>query len=337
MATLQDIADAVGVTRMTASRVLNSDYVPKRSDGVRRAQQIRRVAEELGYRPNTAAQSTRTGRFNCIAMLTPLSRGGFLPPAMLIGIDIAMQKANLHLLMSDLPPDIEDRAEAAPKFLRELLADGLLIHYDPERIPVGLSTLLAEQQVPTVWLNADLEYDTVSPDDRQGGRRAAEMLLESGAKRVMMIRGEGDPQKVHVSVSLRQAGYQDAMQDAGLQPKVVQCDSPVNDLDKFAEMVALMKSPDRPDAVYGYELGMGSLAVNAALAAGLSIPDDIKINATSDTSLTKTGLGITTLQIPFGEVGQRGTEMLARKVAQPNVKIPSQHCPFFRIERGVTF
>ncbi|MEM1210805.1 MAG: LacI family DNA-binding transcriptional regulator [Planctomycetota bacterium] len=336
MATLQDIADAVGVTRMTASRVLNSAYTPKRSDGVRRAEEIRRVAEQLGYRPNTAAQSTRTGRFNCVAMLTPLSSGGFLPPALLIGIDIAMQKANLHLLMSDLPPDLEQRAEAAPKFLRELLADGLLVHYDPERIPDTLVSLLAEQQVPTIWLNADREFDTVSPDDRQGGRRATKMLLEAGAKRVLMINHDGDHMRQHVSVAQRQEGYAAAVRDAGFEPRVICCTTPMNDMEKFAELVALMKSPDRPDAVYGYEVGMGSLAMNAALAAGLRIPEDIKFIVTSDSSLTKTGLALTTLQVPFGEVGERGLDMLCRKVAQPHLPIPSERCPFFRVERGAT-
>lgn len=69
MATLQQIAQQAGVTTATVSNVLSGRVQVQRSDAVKRARRIRRIARQLGYRPNAAARATRTGRTGCIGML----------------------------------------------------------------------------------------------------------------------------------------------------------------------------------------------------------------------------------------------------------------------------
>lgn len=64
--TLQDVAEAAGVTSMTVSRVI------KGSDGVGAETRARvlRIAEELSYTPNLAARALATGKTGVIAVIS---------------------------------------------------------------------------------------------------------------------------------------------------------------------------------------------------------------------------------------------------------------------------
>ena len=58
--TLQAIADEIGVSAMTVSRVLNGDYKVHTKLALRRADEIRKVAKDMGYVPNAAARMMRS-------------------------------------------------------------------------------------------------------------------------------------------------------------------------------------------------------------------------------------------------------------------------------------
>ena len=54
MATLKDIAKEAGVSAMTVSRVMNGN---SRAVSEQTARKVRRIAEELGYVPNSSARA----------------------------------------------------------------------------------------------------------------------------------------------------------------------------------------------------------------------------------------------------------------------------------------
>ena len=54
-----DVAQAAGVSKTTVSRVLSNSKQVKEST----KQQVRRVIEELGYTPNTSAQTLASVKF----------------------------------------------------------------------------------------------------------------------------------------------------------------------------------------------------------------------------------------------------------------------------------
>src|SRR6185503_17652561 len=73
--TVKDIATSVGVSMATVSNVLNGR--PNVGPVVRR--KVLRVARELGYRPNRAAQAMRTGRTRAIGLVLPDLTNPFFP------------------------------------------------------------------------------------------------------------------------------------------------------------------------------------------------------------------------------------------------------------------
>ena len=69
MATLAEIAREAGVSPATVSNVLNGRNKENWGSSARRADEIRAVAQRMGYRPNAAARATATGRFGAVALL----------------------------------------------------------------------------------------------------------------------------------------------------------------------------------------------------------------------------------------------------------------------------
>src|SRR5438132_235757 len=67
MATLKDIAAALGVSVATVSNVFNG----RPNVGCATRQKILRVAKQMEYRPNRAAQAMRTGRTRAIGLVLP--------------------------------------------------------------------------------------------------------------------------------------------------------------------------------------------------------------------------------------------------------------------------
>ncbi|MEM1445692.1 MAG: LacI family DNA-binding transcriptional regulator [Planctomycetota bacterium] len=95
---LQDIADQVRVTPRTVSRVLSGEYVPTQPKAVRRAERIRELAQQMGYRTNTSARAMRTGRFGAVSLvLKPSAELGVLPGGLLSGIDLRLSQQDIHL------------------------------------------------------------------------------------------------------------------------------------------------------------------------------------------------------------------------------------------------
>ena len=63
------IADQLGISAMTVSRMLNAKSPPVRSDGLKAYKAVRRLADELGYRKPAAPRAMVTGKYNTITVL----------------------------------------------------------------------------------------------------------------------------------------------------------------------------------------------------------------------------------------------------------------------------
>src|SRR6266536_54675 len=97
--TLKEVAGAAGVSRATASRVFTDS--PRVSERSRRA--VERAALGLGYVPNRAARSLRTGRTGSMALVVPEPTGRLfgdpLFPRVVRGITEVLVAHDLQLLL----------------------------------------------------------------------------------------------------------------------------------------------------------------------------------------------------------------------------------------------
>lgn len=317
---LREIATRVGVSLSTVYRVLNGDIKGKRKDNAEKARKIREIAHELGYRPNAAAKAMSSGRFNCVALLLSADHGrDFLHKGIFDGIQDSLQDHNMHLAVARVHDAQLHDPQGGPRFLTEWMSDGLLINYGDD-VPRDLIHLIREQEVPAVWLNVDLAFDTVTFNDFSGAYLATQHLVELGHSDIYYAQYH---ESAHFSTSARRSGYLKAMHEAGLRPRVIHPPGGVKPAERFAFTRDWLAKAPQPTAVVGYGPEDAMNIASGALANGLTIPDDLSIVAIHDEVLDRNGFVYTTAVVDTHQAGVQAVAMLLEKIARPQLQVPT--------------
>ncbi len=311
-ATQSDVAREVGVSLMTVQRALSGHRYVAEATRLR----IEQAAQRMGYRPNTAARSTRTGRTGCIALLlSTLGTRSITSGATLDGIQEALRSRDLHLLIEAMPDAQLTDAGFVPKMLRQLTSDGLLINYNAQ-IPQAMIDLLGLADLPLVWLNSKQEADCVYPDDFGAARTLTAELIAMGHRRIDFVdftHSLVEP-AWHYSGVDRHAGYADAMREAGLTPRRRGSREEFETGLALDAAMAMLRRDDRPTAVVGYVGRESRIMHTAARLIGLSVPGDLSIASFDIRVDQEMGLSTTTMLVPDVQVGRLGAEMLLDKL-----------------------
>lgn len=334
MPTMQDIAERVGVHRATVSNVLNGKLRAERSDAARRAAKIRRVAAEMGYRPNTAARATRTGRTGFIGMIhSPWPTYSVTDPAFAWGVDEALDVRGLCLVRDTLHVSSPDQPDPRPpRIVRENAVDGLLINY-AFGLPASVRGLLEHCCIPAVWINRKRDRNCVRPNDAGAALEATRYLIEQGHRRIDLVRGlVAAPQvEPHYSILDRQAGYEQAMREAGLTPCVVDLPpSPAGYEERLGYLlrcyVQWLRQADRPSAVLCH-VG-GREMCHAAALVGLRVPDELSVMSFDDDAGADERVAVDRVLVRHRAVGRAAVGELCALIDEPNVPRPPVLVPF---------
>jgi LacI family transcriptional regulator len=185
------VASAAGVSPYTVSVVLNDPAYGRVSTAVR--ERVRRVADELGYRPQAAGRALRLGRSELVAYVTSpqllhevSSYHGALVPTLLTAANEA--GLDLAIVGDDSPAQLVARVRRA---LQAGRYDGVIV--GRPRIVDPLLDVLASARVPFVLAGAhpDTAFYQVRRDDDAVGREMGERLRALGHRRVGFV-GEGN-------------------------------------------------------------------------------------------------------------------------------------------------
>jgi DNA-binding LacI/PurR family transcriptional regulator len=316
--TIQDIAMRANVSPRAVSYALNGTG---RISQVTR-KRVRALADQLGYRTNTAARTTRTGRFGAVGLLLSSREGrSNLPSRLLAGIHDALARHDLMLNLVQLPDDNFTDSTSIPRILREKACDGLLVDFILG-VPQRMLELINEHRVPAVFMNSRHDADAVYPDDFQAGQIATRKLIDAGHRRIAYVSHDISHETPHYSVMDRRAGYESAMLEAGLATLTsTHRRSKHEFLDVFT---GWLTSPDRPTAVVTYSPSMVAVSMVAAARLGLRFPEDLSIVtfASQPFGLVR---DIDTLITPEEEMGRLAVEMLLTRIND------GQHTPSRRL------
>jgi DNA-binding LacI/PurR family transcriptional regulator len=325
VATLKDVAAAVGVSRTTASNAYNRPG--KLSPAVRA--RILAAARELGYPgPDPVARSLRTGHVGTLGvLLAEALTFAFEDPAavlLLRGVAEVGQLADVGLSLLPAPPERPAGAAAVTQAVTRVAADGFLLYHLPDDHP-SVPAVLA-RRLPTVVIDGpDLEgVAFVGVDDRGGARQAAEHLLAIGHRRIGVLvdriaadayQGPADHRRRRVpgfrAGHLRLAGYADALRAAGLAWETVpiqECGVP-NRASGHAGAAALLDRAPGLTAILATTDLLAQGAIQAARERDLPVPaalsvvgfDDLPDAATAD---------LTTVHQPLADKGRIAARLL---------------------------
>lgn len=270
--TLRDVARLAGVSTKTVSRVVNNQG--ELSDATR--QRVQAAIEQLDYRPNILARSLVNQRTNTLAVVA-WGIDYFGPSRTVLGIEKKSDELGYSLFLSLMAHPDDGNIDRIVGTLIARRVDGI-IWAVPE---VGnnrswLSTARLDNLPPMVFLSMEDRPGlvSVSIDNRHGAIQATRHLIDVGRRRIGLITGPLSWWEARE----RQRGWQEALQQAGLDPAA----APVVEADWSAEsgaraMEVLLARDPGIDAVFACsdQIALGALGV--AHQSGRRVPEDLAI------------------------------------------------------------
>lgn len=326
--TIEDIAQAAGVSRGTVSRVLNNH--PSVNDETRA--RVSQVIETLNYRPNFSARHMRTASSNLVGFGLMTDEVITTPYAVDIisGAQEALWSRNKVMLVVNAGYQTE-LTRLSLEAMLERRVEGIIyatMYHRAVELPPEMSG------VPVVLANCfvpDRTLPSVVPDEEQGGYIATQTLLAKGHRRIAFINLGGIPVPVPAATG-RLRGYRKALEeyDIPFDPMLVR-NTGQTPQDNYHLTLELIQMPDPPTAIFcgNDRTAMGCYGALSSL--GLRIPDDVAVVGFDNQKDIADGLWppLTTVQLPHYAMGQWAVNYLEKYATHPSPP-PIQHqlpCP----------
>ena len=288
MITISDIAKEANVSVDTVSRVLNGGIKGRRRDAVERAENIKRIAERLNYRPNASARAMRSARTRNIGVLL---RNDHLPDTRFINPSAFETVLGMHegLRRTDHALTVINVAELAASLgsqshlFRERVLDGILV--------LGNSSPMMLKEVDEVtdhivYCDTDTWEDSlcIRRDELKAGALAGEWSLRQKSRSVVWA-GEQPKGKDHYSLSQRLEGLRQVLQSADIDLIFPFENVPWNDSDPEAQSRKLVDCLNPEVCVVAYDTPMAEWVLHTALAAGKVEGRDYRLACCDDHDL----------------------------------------------------
>ena len=270
-ATIHDIARSLGLNSSTVSRALHDH--PKISEATKVL--VRQKAEELAYHPNQLASQLRTGRSNSIGLVVPRINRSFFANV-IFGVEQICSEAGYSLLICQ---SIEGKKKemADLEALRNSRVDGLLLSLSVESAGVDHVLSLQKSGIPVVQFDRtsqEVPSHKVANQDREASYRLTRHLVEQGYRRIMHF---GGPMYLG-SYRQRFEGYRQALEEAGLPLLAPPGEGFVLTYERgYATCKACFQWKNPPDAIFSASDYSAHGALDALLAMGLKVPEEVGV------------------------------------------------------------
>ena len=302
-ATIYEVARHAGVSIATVSRAhRNAELVAADT----RDRVLRSVAE-LGYRPNRLGRSLARGHHDATGIVFPDLSGPYYS-TVILGYEEASAAGDQSVLIlatHGRPTsgaqvlELADRVDGLVLFGRTV-GDDVVEELERRRVPL---VLLARPNLGTA--------DSVRVENRSAARRLTDHLFDHGYRRIAFL---GDPDG-SPDAGERWDGFVDAHRAAGREPaEPIRCG--FRTAEGLAAGDALLTGSRRADAIVcaNDEIAMGVL--EAARAAGISIPDDLAVTGWDDIPAARhLAPPLTTVRQPMLDLGRRAAELLRDRIS----------------------
>lgn len=202
MATIYEVSKLAGVSLATVSRVINKNS--RVSDKTR--QKVMDAMSELGYRPNSIAQSLASNRTNSVGILVSELNGPFFGQ-MMAGIESELRAAGKHVIITTGHSE-EEKEKEGIEFLISRNCDAIIIHV--EAVTDDYLIDLCKGDTPVYLISRyvdEISENCISLDNELGGYLATKSVIEKGHTEIAYIGGP----RFKADSKLRFEGHQRAL------------------------------------------------------------------------------------------------------------------------------
>jgi LacI family transcriptional regulator len=316
--TLKDVAIKVGVHSSTVSRALNpatKGMVTKKI-----ANRIISAATDMGYRPNTFAQSLKTNRSYTIGVLVPdLTNPAFAP--IINGIENMLETHGYSVMVASTYNLAKKQQSTLNKF-RERQVDGLIIATAMRGDKLIKDCILEGTPfVEAVRASGNTDVCSVISDEITGGIMVISHLAQLGHKKIAYIAG---PQFLSTGFN-RYQGFLQGMKKNGLivdQNLIISC-SAFSEEEARNAASKLLTNKRKITAIYVGNDIMALGVYNELEAQDIKCGKDISVVGFDDMPFAnKFNPPLTTIHTPMINVGTEAARILLDKINEIN--IPAQ-------------
>ena len=314
--TLSDVAERVGVSTATVSRVLRGLQEPRDPE---LHQRILSAARDLEYRPSPHAQALRRGRSATIRLLS--SSG----TAFVTNFKLCSLVSNLAQLGRPITDTRAGTMDTVENWLDETLAavpEAAVIFMSSDRLPVeviadlctqlndaDICPMVVDYHCPT--LPPEIPCDAIWVDRIEGSRMAVEHLIDQGHEKIALIATDRAD---------RREGYHKALEshDIGESFFGAWRGEAVGTryADQAREITArLLAEEPEITAMFCQSDLVAVGAMRAVLESGRRVPDDVAIvGFDGDPWTAMLPIALTTMVQPSEELCARASQILAARL-----------------------
>ncbi len=324
MANIRDVAHRAGVSVSSVSNVLNGRVDQMRMETLKR---IREAMQELNYSPNRIAQQLKTGQAKMIGLLVP----SIVNPSfaeLTREVDRAAKARQYRVLLGNTyRQEDEERA-----FLEDMFAhgvQGVIVaasamdrpHFaDAARL--GLVMVNYDSRMAGDAGHGDFPFDSVSMDNVEAGRLAAEHLIERGCRRLAFV--------TEASLTIGRAhkieGFFSAARSHGLQESACVLEGKAlaeygdTEMTELGRTLALrvLQQAERPDGIVAINDALGIGLMAGLREAGIRIPEDISVVGIDNIPLADlVHPALTSVMPPLSDMVGMMVERLLNRIENP--------------------
>lgn len=272
--TMADVAQRAGVSRTLVSTIFRG--IPGAS--ARTRERVMDAANELGYRPDVAAQMLRRTRSRNLGVLFT-SRHAF-DLEFIEELYPAAERYGYHLVLGAMTSTRDEY-----KAVEELLGyhSEALILLGPDLDADQLNVLAGS--VPIVEVARVVRralIDVVRTDDENGLRQAVDHLVGLGHRKILHIDGGHMP-----SAAERRAGYEGGMLSHGLGEHVKIVPGDYTEESGASAAAQILAWDDRPTAVIAGNDRCALGLLDSLRRGGVRVPEDISVVGYDDSRLAR--------------------------------------------------
>ncbi len=309
--TIQEVAEAAGVSKATVSKVLHKSY----SISQETCDRVNAVIKELGYQPNRRAQSFATGATKTILFLAEMQHGvGFDNPHLfeiMAGVENALSEKGYGLIVQH--STALDLWQNFDELLQGSYVDGVILHASVVSKDVALC--LAHTELPYIVVGApdfSNQLCWIDTNNSVAGQIAVTHLWRNGYDRIAFI---GGPKEDTISAH-RLSGALATLNEK--IPAGYLREGPPTSEGGAAAARALLELPTRPNAVICANQYIAFGCVNELKASGIRIPEDMAVITFDDFPFSKIiEPQLSVVNLDMYDMGEQAAKVVLRRIRTP--------------------
>ena len=320
--TLNDVAQAAGVSPSTVSRALRGE----RAVDPDLVQRVLAVSEKLGYVPDPAARALASQRSDHVTILIPMLTNALFVD-LLEAAQRSLRAAGFQTLMGVTHYNTSEEEQLLREQLHHRPAGMLITGLDHSP---STQKLMARSKVPCVHLmdlheelgpisSGDAERDAMPNGPycvgfRQidAGEAMTNHLLAKGKKRIVFAAAQLDPR-----VMQRLQGWRKALKARQMYDPTLEWLNPAPSSLALGGLMLeqIMKQNAAVDAIFFCNDDLAQGALLAAMRLGISVPQQVAIAGFNDlTGSDQMWPPLTTVRTPRAQVGEAAAQMLLQLI-----------------------